>query len=335
MVADGKNHAAAEDFPNYCQRVSKDSLSLPMECRPLKTWLMRSLTYISLFLMCLLFASCQKVAVEDDVDVPEGKNLVTFNVGIYQQLPFTEVNAAKTRAQDIASLCKHLDLAVYQGGERVAKASKDAGDKDFNTLSISLNPGTYHAVILAHNQDKSPTTTDAEKITFNSDMSDTFLWSQDITVAEDKGLDVDVNMHRAVAMVRIVTTDVVPDNVSTVQLYYTGGSSTLNAMTGEGCVNSRQTVKRTISDDMKGKTATFEIYTFPKSDSKGLKLVVTAIAANGQTVFTHTFENVPVVRNQVTQYKGALFTNGSAESDTSSKFRITTDDEWTTVDKTF
>jgi hypothetical protein len=273
--------------------------------------------------------------VDDDIDVPEGKNLVTFNVGIYQQLPFTEVNAAKTRAQDIASLCKHLDLAVYQGGERVAKASKDAGDKDFNTLSVSLDPGTYHAVILAHNQDKSPTTTDARKITFNGDMSDTFLWSEDITVAEDKGLDEAVNMHRAVAMVRIITTDVVPENVSTVQLYYTGGSSTLDAIAGEGCVNSRQTVKRTITDDMRGKTATFEIYTFPKGGSDGLKLVVTAISPTGQTVYTHTFENVPVVRNQVTQYKGALFTNGSSGSDTSSKFLITTNDQWTTLDKTF
>lgn len=296
---------------------------------------MRQLTYITLFLMCLLFASCQKVAIGDEPDAPEGKNIVKFNVSVYEMVPFDKVNGAKTRSQDIASLCKHLDLAVYQGGERVTKASKDAGDKDFNTLSVALAPGSYHVVILAHNQDKSPTTTDAKKITFNSDMSDTFLWSEDITVAEDKGLDVDVNMHRAVAMVRIITTDVVPDNVSTVELYYTGGSSTLDAMSGEGCVNSRQTVRRTISDDMKGKTATFEIYTFPKSDSKGLKLEVKAISPTGQTVYTHTFEDVPVVRNQVTQYKGALFTNGSSQSDTSSKFRITTNDEWTTVDKTF
>lgn len=296
---------------------------------------MRRLTYISLFFVCLLFASCQKISIEDEPDVPQGKVMAKFKVGIYDMVPFDKVNTAKTRSEDIASLCKHLDLAVYQGGERVAKASKDAGDKDFNTLFVSLDPGTYHAVILAHNQDKSPTTTDARKITFNGDMSDTFLWSEDITVAEDKGLDEAVNMHRAVAMVRITTTDVVPENVSTVQLYYTGGSSTLDAIAGEGCVNSRQTVKRTITDDMRGKTATFEIYTFPKGGSEGLKLVVTAISPTGQTVYTHTFENVPVECNQITQYKGALFTNGSSGSDTSSKFLITTNDEWTTLDKTF
>lgn len=267
--------------------------------------------------------------------MPQGKVLAKFQVGIYDMIPFDRVNAAKTRSEDIASLCRHLDLAVYQGGERVAKASKDAGDKDFNTLSVALAPGAYHAVILAHNQDKSPTTTDAKKITFSGDMSDTFLWSEDITVSEDKDLEREVVMHRAVAMVRIVTTDNVPENVSAVQFYYTGGSSTLDALSGEGCVNSRQTVKRTITDDMRGKSATFEIYTFPKSDSKGLKLVVTAISPTGQTVYTRTFEDVPVARNQITQYKGALFTNGTTESDASSKFCVITNDAWTTLDKTF
>lgn len=31
MSMNTKNHAAAEDFPNYCQRVSKDPLSLRIE----------------------------------------------------------------------------------------------------------------------------------------------------------------------------------------------------------------------------------------------------------------------------------------------------------------
>lgn len=31
MSMNTKNHAVAEDFPNYCQRVSKDSLSLRIE----------------------------------------------------------------------------------------------------------------------------------------------------------------------------------------------------------------------------------------------------------------------------------------------------------------
>lgn len=177
--------------------------------------------------------------------------------------------------------------------------------------------------------------TNAEKITFSGDLSDTFSWSDDITVGEGNGLDVDVSMHRVVAMVRFVTTDKVPDNISTLQFYYTGGSSTLDGLTGNGCVNSRQTVKIAITDDMKGKTAKFEIYTFPKSDSKELKIEVTGLGPTGEAVYSHTFGNVPVSRNQITQFTGALFSDNPVTGDTSSKFMLTTDDEWLTVDKSF
>jgi hypothetical protein len=331
-AATTENHAVAKDFPIYCQPVSKDSLSLQIECTLLKTLLMKALTYIPLLLMCLLFASCQKVDLGEETEVPEGKNLVTFKVKQFEQKDFDK---AKSRATEISSLCKHIELIVYKDGARVNKVSQSADDKGYGTLSVALVPGTYRAVILAHNQDKSPTTTEADKISFGSDVSDAFLWSQDITVEDGKELDVDATMHRVVAMVRIVTTDNIPSNVATMQFYYTGGSSTLDALTGIGCVKSRQTVKRTVTDAMRGKPGTFEMYTFPRSDSETLHLEITALDANGNTVCAKTFENVPVTVNRISEYDGALFTNGVSGGDVLSKFHLTTNDEWTTVKETF
>lgn len=225
-------------------------------------------------LLALVMVSCQRLA-NDDPEQPTGeKSMVKFKISQFETMPFS---TAQSRSQPVSDLCKQIDLAVFQGGTRILKATQKAGDKDFGTLSVALDPGSYKVVILAHNQDKTPTTTNADKITFSGDLSDTFSWSNDITVNEGNGLDVDVSMHRVVAMVRFVTTDNVPDGVSTLQFYYTGGSSTLDGLTGNGCVNSRQTVKFSITDDMKGKTAKFEIYTFPKSDSKELKIEVTGL----------------------------------------------------------
>lgn len=283
-------------------------------------------------LLALVMVSCQRLA-NDDPEQPTGeKSMVKFKISQFETMPFS---TAQSRSQPVSELCKQIDLAVFQGGTRKAKATQKVGDKDFGTLSVALAPGDYKVVILAHNQDKTPTMTNADKITFSGDLSDMFLWSNDITVREGNGLDVDVSMHRAVAMVRFITTDKVPDNVSTMQFYYTGGSSTLDGVTGDGCVNSRQTVKFSITDDMKGKTATFEIYTFPKSDSKTLKIEVTGLNPTGKTVCSHTFENVPINRNQITQFTGALFSGDSGTEDASSKFKLTTDDEWVTVDKSF
>lgn len=298
----------------------------------MKLFHVKALRIILATLLALAMVSCQRLASEDP-ELPSGeKSMVRFKVSQFEPLPFS---TAQSRSQPVSDLCKQIDLAVFQGGVRTVKTTQKAGDKNFGTLSVALAPGTYKVVIVAHNQDKTPTMTNAEKITFSGDLSDTFSWSDDITVGEGNGLDVDVSMHRVVAMVRFVTTDNVPDNVSTLQFYYTGGSSTLDGLTGTGCVNSRQTVKFSITDDMKGKPATFEIYTFPKSDSKELKIEVTGLDATGNTVRSHTFNNVPVSRNQITQFTGALFSDNPVTGDTSSKFMLTTDDEWLTVDKSF
>lgn len=282
--------------------------------------------------LAIVMVSCQRLAT-DEPEQPTGeKSMVKFKISQFETMPFS---TAQSRSQSVSELCKQIDLAVFQGGTRAVKATQKAGDKDFGTLSVALAPGSFKAVIVAHNQDKTPTMTNADKITFSGDLADTFSWSNDITVNEGNGLDVDVSMHRVVAMVRFITTDKVPDNITTLQFYYTGGSSTLDGLTGAGCVNSRQTVKFSITDDMKGKPATFEIYTFPKSDSKELKIEVTGLGPTGDTVYSRTFENVPVSRNQITQFTGALFSNDPVTGDTSSKFKLTTDDEWLTVDKSF
>ncbi len=288
--------------------------------------------FAALAALALVMVSCQRLATEEPEQPTGEKSMVKFKLSQFETVPFT---TAQSRSQSVSELCKQIDLAVYQGGTRTEKTTQKVGDKDFGTLSVALAPGSYKVVILAHNQEKTPTMTNADKLTFSGDLADTFLWSNDITVNEGNGLDVDVSMHRVVAMVRFITTDKIPDDVSTLQFYYTGGSSTLDGQTGNGCVNSRQTVKFAITDDMKGKTATFEIYTFPKSDSKELKIEVTGLGSTGNTVCSHTFEKVPVNRNQITQFTGALFTDDTSTGETSSKFKLTTDDEWTTIDKAF
>lgn len=290
---------------------------------------MKSKSLACIVLLCAsILCSCQKVALDDEETPTVGKQAVTFRVAEFEQQPFT------MRSQDIAALCSHINLAIYSGSERVESKSQTTADKDFGTMSLQLAAGTYRAVILAHSQDRSPTTTNAEKIAFNGDMDDTFLWTETLTVEEGKGQSVDASMKRAVAMVRIATTDNIPDNVASVQFYYTGGSSTINALTGKGCVNSKQKFTRTVTADMKGKPASFDLYTFPKGDENLLKIEVTALDDAGQTVAKRTFEGVPIERNQITLYKGALFTDGG-DDDTQSKFKMTTDDEWSTVEKTF
>ncbi len=288
----------------------------------------------ALLLCIVMAASCQKM-VEDGVDEGgdgEKQNLITFRISQIEQIPFASTELS-SRATDITKLCSHIYFAVYDSSnKRLQYKSQDSSDKDFGKISVSLDNGTYRVVILAYNNKDNPTATDPTKILFgnNGKMSDTFLWSDDITV--DKNLEKEVSMSRVVSMFRLVTTDNIPSNVAKMKFYYTGGSSTINALTGNGNANSKQEENIVVSET--GKPGTFEVYTFPKGDENLLKMEVTALDASGNTVASRTFEDVPISRNKITQYTGEFFSGGTSGSvDTS--FKLTTNDEWSVIDKSY
>lgn len=298
---------------------------------------MKKISNFAAYLLLVFFiASCQKVAV-DDVDEngeeQSPKSLITFRINQIEQTPFSS-SEYSSRATSITKLCSHIFLAVYKSdGERLTTKSQNSSDKDFGKLSVSLAKGTYRIVLLAYNQKDNPTAANAEKILFgnNGKMTDTFLWSDEITV--ENNLEKDISMKRAVAMFRLITTDNIPSNVAKMKFYYTGGSSTLNAITGTGNANSKQEENLTVAET--GKPGTFEVYTFPKDDENVLKIEVTALDANGNTVASRTFEDVPISRNKITQYKGEFFTGGDSGNVTITFTNLTTDDEWSIIDKSF
>lgn len=297
---------------------------------------MEKVTKSILCLLCIIIiASCQKIAIEDiaeEVGNKNGKSTVTFKISKIEQIPFsTSENTSRTT--DITQLCSHIYFAVYKtDGERLIYDSQNSSDKDFGEFSVKLDNGSYRIVILAYNSKDNPTATNPEKITFgnNGKMTDTFLWSDEISVVNN--LEKEINMHRAVAMFRLITTDKIPENIAKIKFHYTGGSSTINAITGTGNANSKQDETFTISET--GKTGTFDVYTFPKDDENLLKIEITALDANNNTVLSRTFEDVPISRNKITQYKGEFFTGENTESTTLS-FKLTTNDEWTVIDKTY
>ena len=200
--------------------------------------------------------------------------------------------------------------------------------------SMALDSGSYNIVILAHSYSSNPALTKPKKITFGHDLTDTFLWTEECNLDENQTKT--VNMHRVVGMFRLTTTDTIPSNVASVRFYYTGGSSSLDASTGLGCVESRQTSSFTITDDMKRQTATFDAYTFPKAEEgSSLTINVTALDKNDNVVAEKQFVDIPVMRNQITSYRGKLFSGGDVSGGGNVTIHLTTDDEWTVVEHDF
>ena len=234
---------------------------------------------------------------------------ITFNVSRLEQVPFDD--AIRTRAVN-GDICKAISFAVYtvDGDDytRVQSVNQNVNDESFGSVTFNLEEGTYKVLVLAHNGDMSPTTTNPEKIEFNKNktttkMTDTFLCWSEITVGENTA-SFNLDLTRAVAMFQLNLTDaVIPDNVTQLKFYYQGGSSSLDATTGLGCVASKQTE---IIDIIPG-VKTFEVYTFIRSGSNSLDMTVSALNSEGTVLKELKFNAVPITRNYMTRYTGEMF----------------------------
>ena len=147
----------------------------------------------------------------------------------------------------------------------------------------------------------------------------------DIDVGEN--ITFNLTMKRAVAMVRLVMKDKTPANIHNIKFYYTGGSSTFNATTGYGCVNSKQTEMRSVANSAYTGESTYDIYTFPHADGKKLKIEISALenASSTSSTYERTIDNVSVKRNYITRYSGCFYEDESAMG---RGFTMSTDDEW-------
>lgn len=282
-------------------------------------------------------ASCEQ-PVTGDVDdtkgeeqLSEGDINVKFNVCNLEMMPFDDAAYAARRVTDIRKACTRIELAVFKGDRRVAIVRQDKGDKVFGQVSLSLDEGEYTVVVIAHNGEGTATVTSPNEIKFKDNkVTDTFYYCGDITVDSDSSYD--LTLKRAVAMVRFVAEDKVPAGVSSMRFYYTGGSSTFDAVNGCGCVNSRQTEIRDVPAAAHTASSHYDIYTFPHSDDRPLNITVTALNASGGIVDERKFEDVKVERNQITRYSGIFF----GESPGAGRcISITVDNEWTQVDYSY
>ena len=296
---------------------------------------MKHIKLIGLLALSMALASCEKVSLDEllSKEPPTtepsstGNASLSIHIGGIADANYADAAAKGTRAiEPIGKVCTKLTISVYNvEGQRVYSVNKKSTDADFANATMKLAEGKYHLVIVAHSNEKNATTTDINKITFESNkLSDTFHYYKEIELVAG-GNNIDVVMERVTAMFRLEITDEIPENVKQLKFYYTGGSSTLSGFTGAGAVNSRQTEIRNVQSGIN----TYEVYTFPQPDDKKLKMTITALDASGETVCTKTFEDVAVSKNMITCYKGNLFTNIAppAASD-NYNFSISVNTDW-------
>jgi len=290
-----------------------------------------------LIMLAIGFTSCEKVELptvdNNDSQQEDGVN-IRFTISQIEQVAFDNGPTKTRMSTALTDLCSRITFAFFKDTEKTKQVSQKADDEGFGSVQVSLPAGTYKFVVLAHKGKDNPTVTSPEEITFgnNGKLADTFYYYGELDATESK--DVSLTLKRAVAMVRFITTDAVPADVSKMQFNYTGGSSSLNAVTGLGCKNSKQEETFTVDEKAHSEQSQYEIYTFPHEAEGKLKLTVKAVMANDNTYKEEVFEEIPVKINQITKYTGAFFKNTQKPGESKLSIQIS-DTEWTETEVTY
>ena len=277
---------------------------------------------LSVILLAMLtMNACEKGYTAEEETKTGNESNVTLRVKSIEMVPFenTTISRAST---EMSELCSRLQFAVFKDGEKKKNISQQAGDAGFGEAAISLPEGDYQLVVMGHSCTGTATITDLEKITFpNNKVTDTFYYYGTFTVGNDSKT-VELDLKRAVAMLRFNLTQPLTENIKQLKFLYTGGSSTFSAITGFGSVNSRQTEIRDVTSGQK----VFEVYTFPHAQEGKLKVTITALDANGTEIAETVMEDIPVEVNKISVYNGVLFddtTNSSSPS-----IKVKGDGDW-------
>lgn len=228
---------------------------------------------------------------EDEPSEPEGNTIVHINT-------------------DALGSYSRITCSLFLRGTKVKNINQASASADFGTVRATLEQGTYTLVAIAHNGEGNATISSPEKVTFYKNKCTDTASAYTTLEVTDEGAEKTVTPQRTVAMVRLHVNDEIPDSAQTIKLYYTGGSSTLDATTGYGCVNSRQTEERTMSTTLKD----YDIYTFPHSDGKKLHLTVTVYDSHSNTLATKELNDIEVKQGYRTTCSVNLFSDSSDDN---------------------
>ena len=243
---------------------------------------MKKKTYVwlaSLLLMLVAtLTSCEKFALDDS-----GTNSHDANANVLIHASVAKNNSTGTRSGEgdeeiegkpLEDYCSRLSIAIFDGEEKVKTLNLKAED-GYDDIGFNLDAGKYRMVAIGHNGSGNCTISSPEKVKFyKNKMTDTFFYYGTFNVRDGEDTDDYILLNRAVAQFKVHISDAtIPAEAHSIKFYYTGGSSTLDAVTGYGCVQSRQTESFKLQEGNRD----YSVYTFPREENKGLKMTLSLI----------------------------------------------------------
>lgn len=235
-------------------------------------------------------------------------------------------------AQDVADYdgVNAITLAFYKAdGTEAYKSTKAKGDASYGEFSLSLPMGSYTMVVLAYyNSDASPLSLTSPTVAaFTGTRAyETFTYTQPVTISGNEPIDLSATLSRAIAQLKVVSTDGKTENITNVRMTFSAGGKDFNPSTGWAITNTGFSNTVGNSCDEGAKSASLS-YLFLTADEQTMDVTIETLDAEGNTLFSEMVKDVSFKRNYVTKLTGAMYTNNSI----SGGFKVET--EWGTLEE--
>lgn len=258
---------------------------------------MKKVLFLAAVVMTL--AACEKI-----VEVPTGGQAKE------KKVRFEVVNngwSVVTRSLEADGQAM-TDLWVfdYVDGTMVQSVHKSAGDVDFSEPSVTMSYGE-HSVYFVASRGKNPAVNGTE-VTWGSP-SDTFWKAVSVNVGSGSASSVAVALDRVVTKLRVAVNDAVPAGTASLVLtqgpWYAGVDYVTGAAVGES--DDSRTVA--VPGSYVGTEGQLVVNLFSLSDDAEWTADVSIVAkdVDGGVLGRAVIEDVPFMRNRVTEASGNLF----------------------------
>lgn len=282
-----------------------------------------------LIIAALLLAACEKFVAEEDSQ--SASKVVDGNLVVKAECVVTKAagNDDEQVSLPLNERFTRMSMVIYQNDVRVDYVNQVNTDKDFGTMSVDLEPGTYQLVVLAHSGQRSPTTTNCHKISFSAPLTDVFSYYGDVVVGKEAS-KITVQLTRAVAKIQLNITDEIPADVSFFNFIYKGASVSFDPATKIGLASS---TRRNVEIEKVDGVKTFEFYTFVTGDDQLVDLDIAGYSEAKDILGAKKFPGISVELRKVTKIDSPVF-DGVIEGPTD--ISVTVDDTWDgLIDYTF
>lgn len=290
---------------------------------------MKTSKTLLLIIAALLLAACEKFVAEEDSQ--SASKVVDGNLVVKAECVVTKAagNDDEQVSLPLNERFTRMSMVIYQNDVRVDYVNQVNTDKDFGTMSVDLDPGTYQLVVLAHSGTRSPTTTNCHKISFSAPLTDVFSYYGDVVVGKEAN-KITVNLTRAVAKIQLNITDDIPANVSFFNFIYKGASVSFDPATQIGLASS---TRRNMEIEKEEGVKTFEFYTFVTGADQLVDLDVAGYSEAKDVVGAKKFPGISVELRKVSKIDSPVF-DGVIEGPTD--ISVILDDTWDgVIDYTF